>query len=78
KCVAFALKHNAVWLSELIWREFFMQILYHFPQVVQQSFKTRYDNIHWRNNENEFKHWCDGTTGYPIVDAGMRELNQTG
>ncbi len=78
KCVAFALKHNAVWLSELIWREFFMQILYHFPQVVHQSFKKQYDNIHWRNNEDEFKHWCEGTTGYPIVDAGMRELNQTG
>ncbi|WP_414845175.1 cryptochrome/photolyase family protein [Chryseobacterium sp. IT-36CA2] len=78
KCVDFALKHNAVWLSELIWREFFMQILYHFPQVVHQSFKRQYDNIHWRNNEKEFKHWCEGTTGYPIVDAGMRELNQTG
>ncbi|RKE81123.1 cryptochrome/photolyase family protein [Chryseobacterium sp. AG363] len=78
KCVGFALKHNAVWLSELIWREFFMQILYHFPQVVHQSFKKQYDNIHWRNNEKEFKHWCEGTTGYPIVDAGMRELNETG
>ncbi|PXW17783.1 deoxyribodipyrimidine photo-lyase [Chryseobacterium sp. CBTAP 102] len=78
KCVDFALKHNAVWLSELIWREFFMQILYHFPHVVSQSFKIQYDNIQWRNNEDEFKHWCEGTTGYPIVDAGMRELNQTG
>ncbi|MGI9582871.1 cryptochrome/photolyase family protein [Chryseobacterium sp. RRHN12] len=78
KCVAFALKHNAVWLSELIWREFFMQILYHFPQVVHQSFKEKYDDIQWRNNEEEFRHWCEGTTGYPIVDAGMRALNQTG
>lgn len=78
KCVAFALKHNYTWLSELIWREFFMQILYHFPKVVQQSFKTKYDLIAWRNNETEFKQWCEGTTGYPIVDAGMRQLNQTG
>ncbi|MFS4428469.1 cryptochrome/photolyase family protein [Chryseobacterium sp. S90] len=78
KCVAFALKHNATWLSELIWREFFMQILFHFPQVVHQSFKKQYDNISWRNNEEEFKHWREGTTGYPIVDAGMRQLNQTG
>ncbi|MDR6461899.1 deoxyribodipyrimidine photo-lyase [Chryseobacterium sediminis] len=78
ECVAFALKHNATWLSELIWREFFMQVLYHFPEVVHHSFKRQYDNINWRNNEEEFKHWCEGTTGYPIVDAGMRQLNQTG
>lgn len=78
QCVSFALKYNYTWLSELIWREFFMQILYHFPKVVQQSFKTKYDRIAWRNNETEFKRWCEGTTGYPIVDAGMRELNQTG
>ncbi|MBB6329937.1 deoxyribodipyrimidine photo-lyase [Chryseobacterium sediminis] len=78
RCVDFALNHNAIWLSELIWREFFMQILYHFPQVVHQSFKKQYDTINWRNNEEEFKHWCEGTTGYPIVDAGMRQLNQTG
>ena len=78
KCVAFALKHNEVWLSELIWREFFMQIIYHFPHVVQQSFKRKYDKISWRNDENEFQLWCQGKTGYPIVDAGMRELNQTG
>ncbi|UUV22003.1 cryptochrome/photolyase family protein [Paenimyroides aestuarii] len=78
KCVAFAMKHNDVWLSELIWREFFMQILYHFPHVVHQSFKEKYDHIAWRNNEAEFKKWCNGQTGYPIVDAGMRQLNQTG
>lgn len=55
-----------------------MQILYHFPYVVHQPFKAKYNEIKWRNNEQEFKLWCDGKTGYPIVDAGMRELNQTG
>lgn len=78
KCVDFALNHNQTWLSELIWREFFMQILYHFPQVVQYSFKPQYDQIKWRNGEEDFKLWCEGKTGYPIVDAGMRELNETG
>ena len=78
ECVSFAVKHNDTWLSELIWREFFMQILYHFPQVVHQSFKTQYDYIEWRNNEEEFQLWCKGETGYPIVDAGMRQLNSTG
>lgn len=78
KCVAFALEHNEVWLSELIWREFFMQILYHFPKVVHRSFKQKYDFIQWRNEEKEFQLWCEGKTGYPIVDAGMRELNTTG
>lgn len=65
-------------LNELIWREFFMQILWHFPNTVTESFRPKYDNIKWRNNENEFKSWCEGKTGYPIVDAGMRQLNQTG
>jgi deoxyribodipyrimidine photo-lyase len=78
KCVAFALNHNQTWLNELIWRDFFMQILYHFPKVATQSFKSKYDNIKWRNNEQEFEKWCDGKTGFPIVDAGMRQLNQTG
>lgn len=78
KCIEFALQHNQTWLSELIWREFFMQILYHFPKVVNQSFKAKYDNIQWRNNEQEFECWCAGKTGYPIVDAGMRQLNETG
>lgn len=64
--------------NELIWREFYMMIMYHFPSVVQQSFKPEYDKIQWRNNETEFKAWCEGRTGYPIVDAGMRELNATG
>lgn len=83
KCVAFALDHNQTWLKELIWREFFMQIVYHFPKVIKQSFKIKYDNIkwrnnEWRNNEWEFEQWCEGKTGYPIVDAGMRQLNLTG
>lgn len=78
KCVAFALKHNTTWLGELIWREFFMQILFHFPKVVHSSFKPQFEHIKWRNNEAEFELWCQGKTGYPIVDAGMRQLNQTG
>ena len=78
KCVAFALEHNQTWLSELIWREFFMQILYHYPKVVRHSFREKYDRIQWRNNEAEFALWCEGKTGYPIVDAGMRQLNKTG
>jgi deoxyribodipyrimidine photo-lyase len=75
---AFADKYNQQYLNELIWREFFMMILYHFPRVVTTSFKAKYDNIEWRNNEQEFKLWCEGKTGYPLVDAGMRELNATG
>lgn len=78
KCVKFALSHNETWLNELIWREFFMQILFHFPKVVNYCFKEKYENIPWRNNESEFEKWCNGETGYPIVDAGMRQLNQTG
>jgi deoxyribodipyrimidine photo-lyase len=69
---------NEQWLNELIWREFFMMILFNFPRVVNESFKREYDNIPWRNNEKEFESWCNGETGYPIVDAGMRELNETG
>lgn len=76
--VQIALKHNETWLNELIWREFFMMILFHFPYVVNGAFKKKYDAIRWRNNEDEFKKWCNGQTGYPIVDAGMRELNETG
>jgi deoxyribodipyrimidine photo-lyase len=66
------------WVNELIWRDFYMQILYHFPHVVGGSFKPQYDNIEWRNNEAEFEAWKKGQTGYPIIDAGMRELNTTG
>lgn len=67
-----------IWLSELAWREFYMSILWHFPYSATDSFKKQYDKIKWRNNESEFKAWCEGNTGYPIVDAGMRQLNQTG
>ncbi|MEJ2884693.1 cryptochrome/photolyase family protein [Pedobacter sp. GR22-6] len=74
-----ALKQKAdKWLSELAWRDFYMMILWHFPHTTNQSFKPAYDNIKWRNDEQEFKAWCEGMTGYPIVDAGMRQLNQTG
>jgi deoxyribodipyrimidine photo-lyase len=78
ECVSAAVSLNETWLNELIWREFFMVILWHFPQVTDHSFKSRYDNIVWRNDESEFERWCTGTTGYPIVDAGMRELSTTG
>ncbi len=69
---------NQTYLSELIWRDFYAQILYHFPHVQSGSFRPEYDQIQWRNNELEFKAWCEGKTGYPIVDAGMRELKTTG
>jgi deoxyribodipyrimidine photo-lyase len=78
KIAGIALEKNAVFLSELIWRDFFMQILFNFPDVVTGNFKTRYDNIEWRNNDLEFERWCRGETGYNIVDAGMRQLNKTG
>ncbi|NNG10316.1 MAG: deoxyribodipyrimidine photo-lyase, partial [Arenibacter sp.] len=71
-------EEDAVFLSELIWREIFMQILYHFPQVVTENFRSKYNGIQWRNNKDEFKLWCQGKTGYPMVDAGMRQLNKTG
>jgi deoxyribodipyrimidine photo-lyase len=66
------------YVSELGWREFYSMILYHFPHIVHRSFKAKYDNIPWRNNEEEFSRWKAGETGYPIVDAGMRELAETG
>jgi len=69
---------NETFLNELIWRDFYHMILWHFPRVVGHAFKPEYDKIRWRNNEKEFNDWCNGITGYPIVDAGMRELNQTG
>ena len=69
---------NDTYLSELVWREFFMQILWHFPKVVHENFRPKYNFIKWRNNDEEFEKWCKGETGYPLVDAGMRELNQTG
>ncbi len=73
------MKLNETYLNELIWREFYQMILWNFPQVGKgKSFKPAYELIPWRNNEKEFKAWCEGRTGYPIVDAGMRELNATG
>ena len=69
---------NEVFLSELIWREFFMQILFHFPKVVTGNFRPKYDGINWRNKEEDFDKWCRGQPGYPMVDAGMRQLNETG
>jgi deoxyribodipyrimidine photo-lyase len=69
---------DEVFLSELIWREFFMQILYHFPKVVDQNFKPRYNGITWLNQADDFERWCESKTGYPLVDAGMRQLNATG
>ncbi len=76
--VCSALDWSETFLNELIWREFFSSVLWHFPRVTGKAFKPRYDFIMWRNNEQEFERWCRGETGYPLVDAGMRELNTTG
>ena len=78
KLAAIALKKNKTYLHELIWREFFMQILFHFPHVVTNNFKSAYNGIEWRDAPDDFQQWCEGNTGYPLVDAGMRQLNQTG
>jgi len=69
---------NETFFKELIWREFFMQILWHFPHTTRTSFRPKYDAIRWENDEDLFQKWCEGKTGYPFVDAGMRELNTTG
>ena len=69
---------NKTFLEELVWREFFMQILEHYPNTVTDSFRKKYDKVKWRNNKSEFKKWKEGKTGYPLVDAGMRQLNKTG
>lgn len=70
---------SETWLNELIWRDFYANILHHFPHIGQgHPFRREYEKIEWRNNETEFQKWCEGKTGYPIVDAGMRELNTTG
>lgn len=71
-------EENETFWEELIWREFFMQILWHFPETKDQSFKSKYDRIEWRNNKEDFEKWCEGKTGYPLVDAGMRQLNESG
>jgi deoxyribodipyrimidine photo-lyase len=69
---------DEIFLSELIWREFFKQILFHFPKVVDQNFNPRYNGIRWKNDEDDFLRWSNGNTGYPMVDAGMRQLNASG
>jgi deoxyribodipyrimidine photo-lyase len=71
-------QHSIKFLNELIWREFYQMILWHFPHVVNKSFKKEFDNIRWRHDEEQYIKWCNGKTGFPIVDAGMRELNATG
>jgi deoxyribodipyrimidine photo-lyase len=71
-------ERNSVFLSELVWREFFMMILHHHPRVVNEPYKEKYKNIAWINDKSAFKKWCEGMTGYPMVDAGMRQLNETG
>jgi deoxyribodipyrimidine photo-lyase len=74
-----AKKLSSTYLNELIWRDFYHMILWHFPHVRKgNAFRPEMDHIRWRNNEKEFEAWCSGRTGYPIVDAGMRELNETG
>jgi len=78
EAVLFAQNNSKVWLNELIWREFFMMILFHFPYVANKPFKKRYDNLEWVNDTVLFERWCSGTTGYPFVDAGMRQLVSTG
>jgi deoxyribodipyrimidine photo-lyase len=68
-----------VWLNELIWRDFYRHLLYHFPRLSQeQNFNQKYNSMQWLNNKSHFSLWCQGQTGYPIVDAAMRQLNQTG
>lgn len=78
KLVKEALELNEKFLDELIWREFFMMILWHFPHIVNQPFKDEYSKFQYLNDEKEFQIWCEGKTGFPIIDAGMRELNSTG
>lgn len=74
-----AIKENQTWLSELIWREFFMHLLFYFPKTVKEDFKPQVLNkVIWRNNPQEFEKWVNGQTGFPLIDAGMRELNTTG
>ena len=73
-----AMSLSDTYLSELVWRDFYSQILQNFPHVEKNAFRAKYERVDWRNNEEEFKAWCRGETGYPIVDAGIRELNKTG
>lgn len=69
---------NQTWLSELLWREFYIHVMFNFPESRTQNFRSVYDQLPWRNEESEFQAWCEGQTGIPVVDAGMRQLNQTG
>jgi deoxyribodipyrimidine photo-lyase len=79
KLLIYANDHKCnTFVNELIWRDFYMMILFQFPYVANKSFKSDYDNIQWLNDENLYNLWCEGRTGYPIIDAGMRELNATG
>ncbi len=79
ECVTKALELGSeTWLNELIWRDFYHSVLYHFPHVATNAFRSKYEAVEWEKNEEHFKAWCDGKTGYPLVDAGMRELNETG
>lgn len=78
KVAQLGLAHSEKWLNELIWRDFYQMILFHFPHSVERAFKPAYDQIEWERNEVHFAAWCNGQTGYPLVDAGMRELNATG
>ena len=78
KLALIAREQNETYLNELIWRDFYQMIIFHFPKSAENSFKTQYDKIIWEKNEVHFDSWCTGKTGYPIVDAGMRELNATG
>ncbi|KAB2814460.1 cryptochrome/photolyase family protein [Phaeocystidibacter luteus] len=74
----FAQEHNEKYLNELIWRDFYQMILFHHPDSPDTAIKSKYDNIEWEHNEEHYDAWCEGKTGYPLVDAGMRELNETG
>lgn len=78
KVTKIAQKHSKSWLNELIWRNFYQVIIWHFPESAERAFRQKYEAIPWRNDKDEFEAWCKGETGYPIVDAGMRELNATG
>ena len=78
RLLGYALDKNQTFVNELIWRDFYQQILWHFPRVVGHAFKKEYDMIEWQNDEVQYQQWCEGMTGYPLVDAGMRELNATG
>ncbi len=78
KLARLAKELNTKYFNELIWRDFYQSILYHFPDSATENFRRKYDAIRWENNEEHFKKWCEGKTGYPLVDAGMRELNESG